>query len=100
MEFRFKGKLIGTLHDGVFTKEVDKAKHFCKKYQAWGIDYDSYASLPPETKILIFDRKNKTGYEINQKYSRQFAIVDTLDKKSGRQVFIPIINFLITKLWK
>jgi hypothetical protein len=101
--FILNNKLIGTLrNDGVFYKSVDKTKHFMRSLMAWGIDSIVLTGLPPETKILLQDKKLKTQWETtvgewkNKGYEKNFGC--------GSQIFLDekyfaIINDKQSKLW-
>ena len=67
MEYRYQGKLIGKVEDGVLKKTVSKKKHLFKKTNSWGIDKWLLEQLPDETIIEIYDRDDKKMYRATKK---------------------------------
>lgn len=60
--FRIGNKKIGTLENGVFTKEALKSKHLFRVLDAWGIDSQTLSWLPAGTSIVIHELEEKKTY--------------------------------------
>lgn len=63
--FFYEGKVVGQIHDGVFTKVVDKSKHFMRNLNSWGIDKEVLNQLPDDMSIVYFDPKLDTQWQIS-----------------------------------
>lgn len=91
MNFHKGEKTVGILKDGVFRKKIDMAKHFMRKNRSFGIDFDTFQELDPNTKIELVSR-DKT-------YSAtwlDFATWGTIENFGhGRQIFLNIDKFKV-----
>jgi len=90
MNFTWKNKRIGTYKDGEFHKKVNPEKHFMRKYQGYGIDWNIISELPRETKVFIH-APGKT-YETTIATYQDEGIQDDLGY--GKQIFLPTKQFL------
>lgn len=65
MKIKIGKRIVGELRDGVFEKHVNRAKHFMRKLNAWGIDAKIFRThlLPVNARIRIVDEETKTVYE-------------------------------------
>ena len=60
-----KGKVAGTLQDGIFTKMVRESKHLMRKLDAWGIDgklFTNVLSSPQCNVIMLKDKDHDKWY--------------------------------------
>lgn len=62
MQFKIGRKLIGTLTDGVFHKEVWLSRHLFRVMDAWGMDSNILHKLPAGTKIEIHELEEDKWY--------------------------------------
>lgn len=89
MLYKLKNKKIGIYKDGVFSKKVDKSKHFFRKHHGYGIDYKVIAELPRETKVIIDDgtiRETTIAKYQDEGTIRQYG-------NHGRQIILDIDKF-------
>lgn len=63
MQFKIGRKLIGTLTDGTFHKEVLKSRHLFRVMDAWGVDSATLHKLPSTTKIEIHELEEDKWYK-------------------------------------
>lgn len=66
-DFTYKNKHIGKLINNVFTKKVNKSKHFMKIYNSWGIDKSVINQLNDDTLIIYIDEKLQTSWLTDKK---------------------------------
>lgn len=55
-------KNVGVENNGVFRKDVSRAKHLFRVMNAWGISLDVFKKLPGDTRIEIWDKDTETMY--------------------------------------
>lgn len=61
-EFRIGHKLIGTLNEDTFSKEVFRSRHLFRVLDAWGIDSSVLHKLPKSVKIVIHELEEDKWY--------------------------------------
>lgn len=91
--FRNKKKQkIGRLWAGRYQKNVVRAKHFCRKHRAYGIDYAVFNQLVDRGAAFIDIMEKESGkiYSSSMELWQSEGIVDTLSIKHGTQIFLDI----------
>jgi len=71
--YKIGKKVIGTLDEGVFSKQVDIRIHLLRKYDAWALSKKILDELPDSTTIEITEKKGKV-YLINAGRARLVGI--------------------------
>ena len=86
MKFQRKGKTIGTLENGIFSKTIDPSKHIMRRNNSIGIDLETFKSLPEDTQIMLLDDTNKKVYRSDWKTYAENGTVE--DWGHGWQIFL------------
>lgn len=83
-------KIIGTIADGVFSKRVCKSKHFCRMFNAWGVQEDAIPDLKQHKckRIKVIDTESDTIYTCSFEAFLHYGI--RKDLGSGVQIFLPV----------
>lgn len=87
MNFKNGNKNIGTLENGIFSKNVQASKHLTRIFDAWGMNLDVYKKLPIGTLVRIDDIEDKIRYQIGVEKFVENGIVKDLG--AGEQIFLP-----------
>lgn len=100
--------IIGKIHNKVFSKTVKKSFHLFRKFDSWGVDYDSFVNyvMPNCTIVSIKDVEEGIGYLTsisnygkieNGKYVKSNKVEIRHYKGYGAQIFLPRRYFMTTK---
>ncbi len=92
--FTNKGKLAGTLKDGIYRKKVNSIKHKMKMFDAYGVDKRIMLELQKEgcTEIRILETDTQIIYFSSLENFLKNGIEKNFD---GIQIFLPIKFFQV-----
>ncbi len=89
----WQGRHIGDLlPNGTWRKVIDPRRHWCRKYDAPGIQAEVWDSLRARRlvrRIEVFDRVSGCVFHLTADDFARVAIRDTLNTLAGEQLFAP-----------
>jgi len=89
----WRGLHIGDLRpDGAWAKVIDSRRHWCRKYDAPGLQAEVYDSLRRRgvlRALAVFDRRTGCTFRASVEVVEAHGIRDTLNPLDGEQVFLP-----------
>ena len=96
--FKIGHKNIGTLEDGVFSKEVLLSRHLFRILNAWGVDSSTLRKLPEGTKIELHELEEDKWYTTSKEefLTRGEVYLHFITVEDYRtQLFLPLKFFKI-----
>ncbi|MHA1940058.1 MAG: hypothetical protein ACW97O_17830 [Candidatus Thorarchaeota archaeon] len=89
------GKIVGTIENNTFTKQVTGSKHQLRRPPAWSIDAQAFDEQikPQADEIVIFDKESGIKYHTPVETFDQFK--RELDRGFGRQYYLTLDRWSI-----
>ena len=88
IDFKYHGKTIGVLNEGVFLKKVSSKKHKLRIFPAYGIQVGVFKHLEDDTPIIIEETHTGTRYRSLAKDWLKWG--KKLNLGYGEQLFLAI----------
>ena len=88
--FFYRGKVIGEVSNNRYRKTVNPKKHYCRKFEGYGIQAEVFEELGELGVKKIQLRIANTNEYLISNYSawKKLGVVATLHRAYGEQVFL------------